>query len=79
MARGITNKNMGFSCRVLQCQKSVHATSMIPRSLLRMYRMAPHSSYDSLHLVTNAASKPHADALDSIGSFTVHIPSAIYV
>lgn len=78
-ARGITNPNMGFACQLLQCQKRVHAAPMSPSSLLRMYRMAPHSSYDSLHLVPKAVSKPGADALDSRGAFIIHIPSAIYV
>lgn len=78
-ARGITNPNMGFACQLLQCQKRVHAAPMSPSSLLRMYRMAPHSSYASLHLVPKAVGKPSADALDSRGAFIVHIPSAIYV
>lgn len=78
-ARGITNPNMGFACQLLQCQKRVHAAPMSPSSLLRMYRMAPHSSYAPLHLVPKAVGKPGADALDSRGAFIVHIPSAIYV
>ncbi|BFG24093.1 hypothetical protein CerSpe_103670 [Prunus speciosa] len=49
-ARGIADPNMGFACRLLQCQKRVHAFPLSPSSLLRMYRIAPHSPYDPLHL-----------------------------
>ncbi|BFG23097.1 hypothetical protein CerSpe_093710 [Prunus speciosa] len=65
-ARGIADPNMGFASQLLQCQKRVHAFPLSPSSLLRMYRIAPHSPYDPLHL-------------DSRGAFIVHIPSAIYV
>ncbi|KAF5746540.1 protein-tyrosine-phosphatase MKP1-like [Tripterygium wilfordii] len=78
-ARGVTNPNMGFSCQLLQCQKRVHATPASPNSMLRMYRMAPHSSYDPLHLVPKMLSHPGVKGLDSRGAFIVHVPSAIYV
>eukprot|EP01018_Ginkgo_biloba_P013573 Gb_33673 [translate_table: standard] len=78
-ARGITNPNMGFACQLLQCQKRVHAAPMSPSSILRMYRMAPHSPYDPLHLVPKILNNPMPAALDSRGAFIVHVPSAIYV
>ncbi|KAJ7525734.1 hypothetical protein O6H91_17G063700 [Diphasiastrum complanatum] len=78
-ARGVTNPNMGFACQLLQCQKRVHAAPVSPNSVLRMYRMAPHSPYDPLHLVPKTVSNPGTSALDSRGAFVVHIPSAIYV
>ncbi|RYR64555.1 hypothetical protein Ahy_A03g010639 [Arachis hypogaea] len=78
-ARGVTNPNMGFACQLLQCQKRVHATPASPNSILRMYRMAPHSPYDPLHLVPKIVNHPSAQALDSRGAFIVHVPSAIYV
>ncbi|KAF9598874.1 hypothetical protein IFM89_032728 [Coptis chinensis] len=78
-ARGIANPNMGFACQLLQCQKRVHAIPLSPSSLLRMYRMAPHSSYDALHLVPKMLNEPSPSALDSRGAFIVHVPSAIYV
>ncbi|XP_042502689.1 protein-tyrosine-phosphatase MKP1-like [Macadamia integrifolia] len=81
-ARGITNPNMGFACQLLQCQKRVHAVPGLPpspNSVLRMYRMAPHSSYDSLHLVPKMLNHPGALGLDSRGAFIVHVPSAIYI
>lgn len=78
-ARGVTNPNMGFACQLLQCQKRVHATPASPSSLLRMYRMAPHSPYDPLHLVAKLLSEPGAKGLDSRGAFIVHVPSALYV
>ncbi|KAF5467234.1 hypothetical protein F2P56_017081 [Juglans regia] len=78
-ARGIADPNMGFACQLLQCQKRVHAFPLSPSSLLRMYRMAPHSSYDPLHLVPKMLNDPSSSALDSRGAFIVHIPSAIYV
>ncbi|KAF5726709.1 protein-tyrosine-phosphatase MKP1-like [Tripterygium wilfordii] len=78
-ARGVTNPNMGFTCQLLQCQKRVHAAPASPNSVLRMYRMAPHSSYDPLHLVPKMLSRPGVKGLDSRGAFIVHITSAIYV
>lgn len=78
-ARGVTNPNMGFACQLLQCQKRVHAAPASPNSVIRMYRMAPHSSYDPLHLVPKMLSPAGAQALDSRGAFVLHVPSAIYV
>lgn len=78
-ARGVTNPNMGFACQLLQCQKRVHAMPISPSSILRMYRMAPHSPYAPLHLVPKMVHYPSKLALDSRGAFIVHIPSAIYV
>ncbi|TYH31553.1 hypothetical protein ES288_A01G181900v1 [Gossypium darwinii] len=78
-ARGVTNPNTGFAFQLLQCQKRVHAVPASPNSVLRMYRMAPHSSYDALHLVPKMVNYPGKLALDSRGAFIVHVPSAIYV
>ncbi|KAI4351109.1 hypothetical protein L6164_005494 [Bauhinia variegata] len=78
-ARGIADPNMGFACQLLQCQKRVHAFPLSPSSLLRMYRIAPHSPYDPLHLVPKMLTDPSSSALDSRGAFIIHIPSAIYV
>ncbi|KAL2329630.1 hypothetical protein Fmac_017211 [Flemingia macrophylla] len=78
-ARGIADPNMGFACQLLQCQKRVNAFPLSPSSLLRMYRISPHSPYDPLHLVPKMLTDPSAGALDSRGAFIVHIPSAIYV
>lgn len=78
-ARGVTNPNVGFACQLLQCQKRVHALPASPSSVLRMYRMAPHSPYDPLHLVPKMLCEAGADSLDSRGAFIVHIPSALYI
>ncbi|KAF8390522.1 hypothetical protein HHK36_025049 [Tetracentron sinense] len=78
-AREVANPNMGFACQLLQCQKRVHAVPMSPNSLLRMYRMAPHSPYDPLHLVPKMLNDPGALGLDSRGAFIVHVPSVIYI
>ncbi|XP_047161406.1 protein-tyrosine-phosphatase MKP1-like [Vigna umbellata] len=78
-ARGIINPNMGFACQLLQCQKRVHATPPSPSSVLRMYRMAPHSPYDPLHLVPKMVNNPCAHALDSRGAFIVHVSCTLYV
>lgn len=78
-ARGVTNPNMGFACQLLQCQKRVHAVPSSTTPVLRMYRMAPHSPYDPLHLVPKMLSNPSAERLDSRGAFIVHIPSSIYI
>ncbi|KAG0617638.1 hypothetical protein M758_4G003800 [Ceratodon purpureus] len=65
--RGVTNPNMGFACQLLQCQKRMHAIPISPKSTLRMYRMAPHSPYDPMHLVPKKINNPHFSALDSRG------------
>lgn len=78
-ARGIADPNMGFACQLLQCQKRVHAVPLSPNSLLRMYRIAPHSPYDPLHLVPRMLNDPSPSALDSRGAFIVHIPTGIYI
>ncbi|GFZ21207.1 mitogen-activated protein kinase phosphatase 1 [Actinidia rufa] len=78
-ARGVTNPNMGFACQLLLCQKRTLAFLESPNSVLRMYRMAPHSPYDPLHLVPKMLSKPGAEGLDSRGAFVVHVPSAVFV
>ncbi|XP_022878270.1 protein-tyrosine-phosphatase MKP1-like [Olea europaea var. sylvestris] len=78
-ARGVTNPNMGFACQLLLCQKRVHAQPASPTSVLRMYRMAPHSPYDPLHLVPKMLIEPGANRLDSRGAFIIQIPSAIFV
>lgn len=78
-ARGIADPNMGFACQLLQCQKRVHAFPLSPSSLLRVYRVAPHSPYDPLHLVPKMLNDPSISAFDSRGAFIVQVPSAIYV
>ncbi|KAK9052716.1 hypothetical protein SSX86_029346 [Deinandra increscens subsp. villosa] len=78
-ARGVTNPNMGFASQLLQCQKRVHGVPVSPNSVLRMYRIAPHSSYAPLHLVPKLLARPDATALDSRGAFIVNVPSAVYV
>ncbi|KAF8008916.1 hypothetical protein BT93_J0036 [Corymbia citriodora subsp. variegata] len=78
-ARGIADPNMGFACQLLQCQKRVHAFPLSPSSLLRMYRIVPHSSYDPLHLVPKMLTDPSPAALDSRGAFIVQVPSSIYM
>ncbi|PKA46263.1 Protein-tyrosine-phosphatase MKP1 [Apostasia shenzhenica] len=78
-ARGIANPNMGFASQLLQCQKRVHAIPLSPNSGLRMYRMAPHSPYDALHLVPKMLTEPSQAALDSRGAFILHAVSSICV
>ncbi|GJW62873.1 protein-tyrosine-phosphatase MKP1 [Tanacetum coccineum] len=78
-ARGIADPNMGFACQLLQCQKRVHAFPLSPSSLLRLYRLAPHSPYDPLHLVPKMLNSPSPVGLDSRGAFIVHVPSTIYL
>lgn len=78
-ARGIADPNMGFACQLLQCQKRVHAVPLSPNSLLRMYRIAPHSPYDPLHLVPKMLNDPSPSSLDSRGVFIIQVPSAICV
>ncbi|CAI9785126.1 unnamed protein product [Fraxinus pennsylvanica] len=78
-ARGVTNPNLGFACQLLLCQKRVHAQPASPTSVLRMYRMAPHSPYDPLHLVPKMLIDPGVNKLDSRGAFIIQIPSAIFV
>lgn len=78
-ARGITNPNMGFACQLLQCQKRMHAIPISPKSTLRMYRMAPHSVYDPMHLVPKKISNNHIAAFDSRGAFIILTPNILFV
>ncbi|KAK1415607.1 hypothetical protein QVD17_31390 [Tagetes erecta] len=78
-AREIADPNMGFACQLLQCQKRVHAFPLSPSSSLRLYRIAPHSSYDPLHLVPKMLNVPSPVALDSRGAFIMHVPSTIFI
>lgn len=78
-ARGIANPNMGFACQLLLCQKRVHAIPLSPSSGLRMYRLAPHSPYDALHLVPKTLTDPTPAALDSRGAFILHVLYTIFV
>ncbi|KAE8690834.1 Mitogen-activated protein kinase phosphatase 1 isoform 2 [Hibiscus syriacus] len=78
-AREVTKPNTGFAFQLLQCQKRVHAVPASPNSVLRMYRMAPHSPHDALHLVPKMVDHPGKHALDSRGAFVVHVPCAVYV
>ncbi|KAM3345329.1 hypothetical protein P3S68_025038 [Capsicum galapagoense] len=78
-AKDITDPNIGFSCQLLQYQKRVRASPLSPSLLLRMYRVAPHSPYDPLHLIPKMLNDPSPSALDSRGAFIIHIPSSIYV
>ncbi|KAL8210677.1 hypothetical protein R6Q57_005114 [Mikania cordata] len=78
-ARGIADPNMGFACQLLQCQKRVHAFPLSPSSLLRLYRIAPHSPYDPLHLVPKMLNSSSPTSLDSRGAFIIHVPSTIYL
>ncbi|MFS7958845.1 putative protein-tyrosine-phosphatase [Helianthus anomalus] len=78
-ARGVIDPNMGFASQLLNCQKRVHAGPMSPNTVLRMFRIAPHSSYDPLHLVPKLLTRPDSNALDSRGAFIVHVPNNIYV
>ncbi|PHT49156.1 Protein-tyrosine-phosphatase MKP1 [Capsicum baccatum] len=63
-ARGIADPNISFACQLLQCQKKVHAFPLSPSSLLRMYRVAPHSLYDPLHLIMKILDDPSPSTLD---------------
>ncbi|GMH01550.1 hypothetical protein Nepgr_003389 [Nepenthes gracilis] len=78
-ARGVTNPNLGFAYQLLQWQKRVHAMPSSPCSVLRMYRITPHSPYDPLHLVPKRVSCAGTHRLDSRGAFVIHVSSAIYV
>ncbi|KAH7331304.1 hypothetical protein KP509_20G025500 [Ceratopteris richardii] len=78
-ARGVANPNMGFACQLLQCQRRMHAAPMSPKSVPRMYRLAPHSAYDPLHLVLKSCVNPGPGLLDSRGAFVIHAPSFIFL
>ena len=70
---------MGFACQLLQCQKRVHAFPLSLIFVLRLYRIAPHSSYDPLHLVPKMLNDLAPSMLDLEVYFVVYIPSAIYI
>lgn len=78
-ARGVTNPNMGFAFQLILCQKRALAILASPDSELCMYRIAPHSAYDPLHLVPKMLSKPNVRGLDSRGAFVIQAPLSVYV
>ncbi|EPS71840.1 hypothetical protein M569_02917, partial [Genlisea aurea] len=78
-AREVADPNVGFACQLMQCQKRIHALPPSPTSLIRVYRMAPHSPYDPLHLVAKMVADPSADRLDSRGAFIIQVPWVIFV
>lgn len=79
-ARAVTDPNLGFASQLLQCQSRVHALPPSPNSILRVYRMAPHSAYDPLHLVPKAVDRLWVDKFDSRGAFlVVHVRDGIFV
>lgn len=79
VARGIANPNMGFACQLIQCQPRIHATLISPKLALRMYQLAPHSSYDPMHLVPKAIDNPHPHALDSRIVFVLIVPNVFFL
>ena len=53
---GIANPNMGFACQLIQWHK--RRTAPQPADPPRLYRIAPHSQADPVHLVPKHCSSP---------------------
>ncbi|CAA7401634.1 unnamed protein product [Spirodela intermedia] len=67
--------NPGFAAQLLQRQRLLLASpppTLWPDIARRVYRMAPHSAYDPLHLVPKTVDRPGPAELDSRGAFLVH-------
>lgn len=59
--------------QLFYCRKREHAFPLNPNSLLRMYRISFHSSYDLLHVMGKMLKSPTSDILDSRDAFTIHM------
>ncbi|KAL2644977.1 hypothetical protein R1flu_012564 [Riccia fluitans] len=75
--RGVTSPNMGFAFQLMQWQSRILGSPKSPT--LRMFRMAPHSPYDPLHLVPKSVNNPSIKALDSRGAFVIQFNNRLYV
>ncbi|XP_020246549.1 protein-tyrosine-phosphatase MKP1-like isoform X2 [Asparagus officinalis] len=79
-ARSVADPNLGFASQLLQCQNRFHALPPSPGSVVRVYRMAPHSPYDPLHLVPKVVDRPWLPRFDSRGAFlVVHVSHGIFI
>ncbi|KAG6547301.1 hypothetical protein Mapa_011238 [Marchantia paleacea] len=75
--RGVTSPNMGFAFQLMQWHSRILGSPKSPT--LRMFRMAPHSPFDPLHLVPKSVNNPSMAALDSRGAFVIQFNNRLYV
>ncbi|GBG91824.1 hypothetical protein CBR_g53715 [Chara braunii] len=84
-ARGVTNPNMGFACQLIQWQRRLLAGAAAAAAGggggggARLYRIAPHSHNDPLHLVHKLVLKPGVESLDTRGAFLLLASSGLVV
>lgn len=83
--RCVISPNVGFTFQLLQWQSRIldltvsAAADHHPLSFLRMYRMAPYSLFDPLHLVPKWVATPTATSLDSRGAFVMQLPQGVFI
>jgi protein-tyrosine phosphatase len=81
--RCVVSPNMGFSFQLLQWQTRVlpnissNPINMGP--IVRLYRIAPHSAFDPLHLVPKVVLNPNVSSLDSRGAFVLLLQQGIFI
>lgn len=81
-ARPVTDPNLGFASQLLSFQNRILSSpsSPIPTYRCCLYRIAPHSPYDPLHLVPKPLDRrPSSSDLDSRGAFIVRVILTVYV
>ncbi|PHU06601.1 hypothetical protein BC332_23090 [Capsicum chinense] len=75
--QGVSRSTLWLS--LILCGEKDKVLTMHLSSSLRMYRVAPHSPYNPLHLTPKMLNDPSPSALDSRGEFIIHIPSSLYI
>ena len=81
--RCVVSPNMGFAFQLIQWQ-----TRVLPNIstnygtmdfTIRLYRIAPHSAFDPLHLVPKLILNPSVSSLDSRGAFVLLLQQGIFI
>lgn len=81
--RSVVSPNMGFAFQLLQWQTrilpNVQSNSKNMDFIIRLYRIAPHSAFDPLHLVPKLILNPNVSSLDSRGAFVLLLYQGIFI
>ncbi|KAG0616972.1 hypothetical protein M758_5G156100 [Ceratodon purpureus] len=81
--RSVVSPNMGFAFQLLQWQSrilpNISSNSENMGFIMRLYRIAPHSDFDPLHLVPKLVLNPSGSSLDSRGAFVLLLQQGIFI
>lgn len=81
--RCVVSPNMGFAFQLLQWQvrvlPNISSNCRNTTFVIRLYRIAPHSPFDPLHLVPKFILNPTVSSLDSRGAFVLLLQQGIFV